>query len=228
MSLRPRPKISGLTGVAHLLQRLEKASQIDDALARHQPFAINNLVWRDIGSIGHLNVDDAFPRGGQNVLHRSAGVMPMPGVEQDSNVLPAGVSEFKHFIMTPNEFVRESFSQMHGAYVLKAKTYVRASKYVGNRAETAEIKSALLRFRQFAGRQDPGRHPGAANRRCELCCRGKILHPGLVGLLILAKLHRQSDDRRPEFQASQQHLGFRHALLHRSLGQDIGAGKARG
>src|SRR6185503_4352065 len=155
--------------VADLLQRLEEAGQIDDAFAGHQPLVVAHFLGRLCLRVGHVYMDDAILAGGENVLDGAAGVMPVPDVENDTDVRSAVLREGNSLRQIPDErmrrrTVRSLSSELLHTEEFDSKADVRFLQHLGNGGETIACDLALFLLWQRGARRQDDHHPVASDR----------------------------------------------------------------
>ena len=87
------------------LERPQKAGQVDDTFAGQQTLIIVDLLRRQVRRVIEMDVHDAIAAGGNDVLWGGSGVVPVPGIEQQSDVGTTFLGERQHIVHAPNEFV---------------------------------------------------------------------------------------------------------------------------
>ena len=78
-----------------------------------------------------MDVHDAIAAGGDDVLWGGACVVPVPGIEQQSDVGTTFLGECEHIVHAPNEFVFVRFAQFERTQKLKAEADVGARQDAG-------------------------------------------------------------------------------------------------
>ena len=92
-------------------ERLQEAGQVDDTFAWQQALVIVDLLWRQVRRVIEMDVHDAIAAGRNDVLCGGPGVVPVPGIEQQSDVGTTLLGKPKHIVHAPNEFVFVRFAQ---------------------------------------------------------------------------------------------------------------------
>jgi hypothetical protein len=79
--------------VVDALERLQEAGQVDDTFAGQQTLIIVDLLWRQVRRVIEMDVHDAIAAGGNDVRCGGSCVVPVPGIEQQSDFSDRNRSE---------------------------------------------------------------------------------------------------------------------------------------
>src|SRR5215469_4704457 len=85
-----------------------------------------------------MDVHNAIAAGGNDVLWRGSCVVPVPGIEQQSDVGTTFLGELEHFVHAPNEFVFVRFAQFERPQKLEAEADI------GTRQDARTFSKPLL------------------------------------------------------------------------------------
>src|SRR5438132_3915 len=108
--------------VSDPLKRLEEGDEVDHAFARHQPLIVAHLFSRLASRVGHVHVDDVRLARCQNIRRGGAGVMPVPGIQSETDIGTALFGECERLVHPPDEFVGLARTEMQGPQEFDAKT----------------------------------------------------------------------------------------------------------
>ena len=108
------------------MQGLQEAGQVDDAFAGQQALVIADLFRRQIWGVIEMDVHDAVAAGRDDVLGGRPGVVPVPGIEKQTDVGTAFLGEGELIVHAPDEFVFVCFAKFKWAEKLEAEADVVA------------------------------------------------------------------------------------------------------
>src|SRR5215467_409457 len=82
--------------VVDALERLQESGQVDDTFSGQQTLIVVDLLWRQVRRVIEMDVHNAISAGGDDVLWGRSCVVPVPGIEQQSDVGTTFLGEREH------------------------------------------------------------------------------------------------------------------------------------
>ena len=173
-----------------------------------------------------MDVHDAITAGGNDVLWGGSCVVPVPGIEQQSDVGTTFLGEREHIVHAPNEFVFVRFAQFEWTQKLEAEADVRARQNAGTFCKPLLIGLAQFVFWRIARRHDVRDHSRTMNGGSELGGSVELGERGLEGCVVFPEFDRKIDDGWPDLKAGKQVVGRADPGFHGRAQHDVRAGKA--
>ena len=156
-----------------------------------------------------------------------SGVVPVPGIEQQSDIGPTFLGEREHIVHAPDEFVFVRFAQLERTEKLEAQADVGARQNAGTFCKP--LLSKLPRSSSFgciARRQDVRDHARAVDSGSKLGGCVELGKRGIKGCVVFGQFDRKIDDGWPDLKAGKEVVGRADAGLHGRAQHDVRAGKA--
>src|ERR1700759_2123859 len=115
-----------------------------------------------------MDMHDAITAGGNDVLRGGSCVMPVPGIEQQSDVRTTFPGEREHIVHAPNEFVFVRVTKFERTEELKAQADVVTGQNAGAFCKSLLVGLAQFVFWRIARRHDVRHHAWAVDSGSEL------------------------------------------------------------
>ena len=173
-----------------------------------------------------MDVHDAIAAGGNDVLCGRSCMVPVPGIEQQSDVGTTFLDEREHIVHVPNEFVFVRLAQFERTEKLEAEADVGARQNAGTFCKPLLIGLAQFVFWRIARRHDVRDHARAVDCSSELGGCVELGERGIEGCVVFPEFDRKIDDGWPDLKAGKQVVGRAGAGLHGRVQHDVRAGKA--
>src|SRR5215469_7012911 len=145
-----------------------------------------------------MDVHDAIAAGGDDVLCGGSCVVPVPGVEQQSDVGTTFLGEREHVVHAPNEFVFMRLAQLERTEKLEPEANVGTRQNAGTFCKPLLINLAQFVFWRIARRHDVGDHAWAVDGGSELGGCVELAKRGIEGCVVFSEFDRKIDDGWPD------------------------------
>lgn len=176
--------------VASCFEGSEEADVVDDSFAGQEAALIADPIRRQIRGIGDVDVTDHRSERG-NFIGAPAGVVPMPGVDEQANVGTAGAGELCRVGQAPDEFMRAFPTTVQRSQNLDREVDALLPQDPGD-GGNAPLQGWPQRGRgQLTRGRDRAKHRSHPDPRGESRQPWEIVQIASEALLIEAELKRQ-------------------------------------